>query len=132
MPGQAAGSLNVLGYVHIKIYGREYKRGRLAWLYIHGEWPHPCIDHINRIRNDDRLLNLRVATLSENCQNRSQNNKTQTGILGVTKHGDKFVARIQKNKNPIYLGCFENIEDAKIARQQAEIKYHGQFASKST
>lgn len=59
--GDIAGS-NKDGYWRIQLLGKKYRRGRLAWFYIHGEWPKPTIHHINKIENDDRLSNLIPAT----------------------------------------------------------------------
>lgn len=68
--GQIAGTVTCLGYLTIAIDGRKYKAHRLAWLHVHGEWPYPEIDHINRIKLDNRLVNLRRATRAENNANR--------------------------------------------------------------
>jgi hypothetical protein len=64
------GTPNKLGYVYIMVRGRMYAAHRLAWLYVHGEFPKDEIDHINRIRGDNRICNLREATHKENCRNR--------------------------------------------------------------
>jgi hypothetical protein len=53
---------NSLGYVQIKISGKLYHAHRLAWLYVYGYMPEKEIDHINRIRDDNRIANLREAT----------------------------------------------------------------------
>ena len=50
------------GYVSICINGRIRYAHRLAWLYIHGQWPKGEIDHINEKRRDNRIANLREAT----------------------------------------------------------------------
>lgn len=57
--GQRAGYVDDTGYRRIKLLYRKYRAGRLAWFYVHGEWPPVLIDHRNRIRDDDRLDNLR-------------------------------------------------------------------------
>jgi hypothetical protein len=67
--GKVAGSLDQQGYRRISVYSRFYKAHRLAWLYIHGVWPEPEIDHINRIRDDNRIENLRVADRLLNMRN---------------------------------------------------------------
>lgn len=53
--GSVAGSKNSLGYVQIKISGKLYHAHRLAWLYVYGYMPEKEIDHINRIRDDNRI-----------------------------------------------------------------------------
>ena len=68
--GSVAGNSNVNGYVYIKVMGKRYMAHRLAWLYHYGEWPVNEIDHINNIKDDNRICNLRDVTHSENQQNR--------------------------------------------------------------
>ena len=72
--GSAAGTINSYGYVVIKIGGRFYKGHRLAWYLAHGEWPPRGmeIDHINRIKGDNRLCNLRMVSRSLNMRNKPQ------------------------------------------------------------
>ena len=57
------------GYRRIRIDGREYQSSILAYLYIEGTWPHLSMDHINRIRDDDKWKNLRLATKKEQREN---------------------------------------------------------------
>ena len=54
--GDVAGSLNGKGYIRIRVDGRLYFAHRLAWLYVHGEWPVDQVDHINGIKNDNRIV----------------------------------------------------------------------------
>ena len=82
--GQVAGAINPKGYRIIKINWIGYKAHRLAWLYVHGVWPIKDIDHINGIKHDNRIANLREVTTSENSQNRRHANANGTsGFLGV-------------------------------------------------
>lgn len=59
--GDAAGHIDDHGYRRICIEGVEYRAHRLAWLYIFGVMPE-MIDHVNGIRADNRLSNLRECT----------------------------------------------------------------------
>ena len=59
------------GYRKITIDGKVYSAARLAWFYKTGRWPDPEIDHINRIRDDNRWENLREATRADNLANRA-------------------------------------------------------------
>lgn len=68
--GTKAGSLNRVGYWQIGVCGRTYTAQRLAWFYVHGDWPDGDIDHINRDKLDNRIANLRVISRSENLRNR--------------------------------------------------------------
>jgi hypothetical protein len=81
-----------------------YSAARLAWLYVHGEWPKNQIDHINRVRDDDRLVNLRDVTRTENQNNRSNNNGLPEGVQWHTEKA-KYVARIPQGV-PVFGGNY--------------------------
>jgi len=91
--GEVAGSINNHGYRRIGIDGKIYMAARLAWLYVHGEWPKNEIDHINRVRDDNRMVNLRDVTSTENSNNRSDNNGFPEGVHWHTKSA-KYRAQI--------------------------------------
>ena len=63
------GSLDKDGYLIIKIKGKQYKAHRLVYAYHHGKFPAKEIDHINRVRTDNRIENLRECTRIENIKN---------------------------------------------------------------
>ena len=85
--GRIAGGALHTGYHRIQIDGRAFLAHRLAWLYVHEVWPQGQIDHINGVKADNRIANLREATASQNGQNRrgSQINNG-SGLLGVYPH----------------------------------------------
>ncbi len=124
--GTVVGSTcNTTGYIIITIDYKRYKAHRLAWLYVHGVFPLEFIDHKNRVRDDNRLINLREATCSQNQQNRASTDNSRTGHIGVYRGVGvkKYQAIIKINKVAIHLGVFDNIEDAIIARKEAEEQY---------
>lgn len=103
------------GYILIRINNNRYFAHRLAWLYVYGTFPKNDIDHINGIRNDNRLINLRDVTRSVNLQNLKKcysNNKS--GLLGVSwnKKANKWQASIGLNGKLIYIGMFNDKYDA--------------------
>ena len=77
-----------------------------------------CVDHIDNNKQNNHILNLRYATHSENAQNRkiSTNNKSGTKGVGYNKSANKWKAHISIDGIYIFLGYFDNIEDAIQAR----------------
>jgi hypothetical protein len=120
--GKEAGSLNRTGYRHIKINKTLYKTHRIVWALVYGEDPIGYdIDHINRIKDDNRLVNLRIATRSENMTNvglRCDNKSGHTGI-NWNKNVGKWEARIVIDRVRQTLGYFTDIDDAVAARKEA-------------
>jgi len=125
-----AGSPNNLGYIKITILRKHYYAHRLAWFYMTGEWPPHSIDHINQNPSDNRWINLRAATHSENHRNVSLRSDSTSGIKGVSLHKEtgKWRAHIKINGKAKHLGLFHTIEEAARVRQAAADKIHGQFA----
>ena len=125
--GDVAGCPTGNGYLRIKVQSRPYKAHRLAWLYMYGTWPEDQIDHINRIRTDNRIANLRAVTSKQNQQNAGKRSDNTSGHPGVcwNKQHSKWVANIRHNQKLIHLGCYSTIEEALSARKAGELKYWG-------
>lgn len=124
--GSVAGYLHPSGYVNIRIKRGSYLAHRLAWFYVYGEFPVNQLDHINRARADNRIANLRLATRSENQQNRSKQRTNTSGVTGVNWHKQhgKWNAKIMTNGRRMCLGFFDTIADAAAARAAAKAKLH--------
>lgn len=124
--GCVAGSINSCGYRNIWIDRKQYKASRLAWLYVHGAFPSGFIDHIDRVRANDRISNIRVASRSENGQNLTVKKNNKSGFVGVNWHKgtSKWTAQIMINGKKIYLGVFNTPEEAATARARAKAVYH--------
>ena len=122
--GNIAGYKDKFGYIIIQIDNIRYKAHRLAWFYMEGYWPEHQIDHINRVKNDNRWCNLRHVTSSCNNMNRSVCKKSKSGIIGVIKERNKWRVRIKAEGEYKHIGCFDNLIDAVIARYNAEVKYN--------
>ena len=122
--GSVAGTL-YKGYSYILISRKRYSAARLAWLYVYGEFPKNNIDHINQNKSDNRISNLRDVTNSENMKNRPMMSSNFSGIVGVSwsKTREKWHAQIRNSGKVINLGLFDNVGDAKRAREEAKIKY---------
>lgn len=111
------------GYIRIRVGGTKYKAHRLAWLIHYGAWPSGHLDHINGIKHDNRISNLREVTNKQNHENRRGANKgSGTGVLGVSfnKRLGKYLAHIRHNDKLHYLGLFPTVELATQARQDKE------------
>lgn len=92
--GTLAGNVCPKGYWRVGIDGRSYRTHQLAWLYVYGEWA-DLIDHVNGCKVDNRIANLRKATVSENMANTPVARNNTAGFKGVVpmKNG-KWGARI--------------------------------------
>lgn len=123
--GDEAGSLSSLGYRQIQIKGRVFRAHRIAWFLSFGEWPTKMIDHINGIRTDNRLCNLRLVDHRTNCENkrRAQEN-SRTGVLGVSAKNGRFYARIVVAGKKRFLGVYESISEAQAAYLSAKRELH--------
>jgi hypothetical protein len=124
-----AGTLRKDGYIQIKLNGKLYLAHRLIWLYMHGEWPPEEVDHRNGDRSDNRPPNLRLASRVQNAANYRKPKTNTSGVKGVAFHKatGKWQAHIRCDNKQIYLGVFDTIEFAEVARVLASRRYHGQF-----
>lgn len=103
---------------------------RLAWLYIHGEWPE-FIDHINGDPFDNRLSNLRLATGSQNNYNQRRNSRNISGFKGVSyfsKTGQWRAAINIGKRHRKHLGLYATPEEAAIVYRRAAAELYGEFA----
>jgi hypothetical protein len=122
------GNVGKDGYAYIYLYGKFKLAHRIAFLYIHGYLPE-YIDHINGIKDDNRICNLRECTSSENNCNSRISSLNSSGTRGVSfdKKSNRYRVQIYKNKKRFNLGYFSNIEDAKIVANKARIELHKDF-----
>lgn len=128
--GKLAGTLSSRGYIYININSRPMTAHRLAWLYVFGEWPNLQIDHINGVRSDNRLENLRLATRHENMRNAKRKRTNKSGLKGVSWSAEcrKWRACIVRGGKTVHLGVFVDKQDAYAAYCKAALDTHGQFA----
>jgi len=128
--GDVAGRGSGGGYRQISVDNRLYLAHRLAWLYMTGEWPEVQIDHVNMDRADNRFVNLRQATRSENKGNMRAQANNASGLKGVYWHkrAGKWCAQINTNGTRRHLGCFDSPEAAHAAYIASAKKHFGEFA----
>lgn len=124
--GDKAGGVKSDGYVVIRINGLKCMAHRVAWLYVYGEWPKHEIDHINLVRTDNRIKNLRPVTRGENEHNKYLRKDNTSGYKGVSWRAGfgKWVVQIQHQYKKIYLGSFALLEDAVATYENAAATLH--------
>lgn len=123
--GGIAGAINNNGYRLIHVAGHFCRAHRLAWLYVHGVWPTGEIDHINGVRDDNRLENLRDVSMVTNQQNRrSALVRNAVGLLGVSKSKNRYTAAIYAEGRDRHLGTFDTPEAAHAAYVDAKRELH--------
>lgn len=124
--GTVAGHSKASGYVEIRIQGISYGAHRIAWCLHHGEWPKDQIDHVNRIRNDNRICNLRECSNAENQQNDHIRADNTSGVTGVSyKSADrKWVAYINVGGRRHQLGRYSSRAAAIAAREEGKRLHH--------
>jgi len=123
---EAFTTVNSAGYLKGAIAGKHLVAHRVAWVVFWGNLPKGPLDHINGIKTDNRIFNLREVTASENAKNASMRHDNKSGTTGISKQGNSWVAQIGGVKNRVYLGSFSSLDAAKAARRRAEqsLGYH--------
>ena len=127
--GNRAGRLLKTGYRSVHVSGRRYQEHRLIYLWHHGVMP-AQVDHINRLKADNRIENLRAADHSSNQMNTAArgNHSGFRGVRFVPKTG-RWVARIYRKGKEIRLGTFATPDAAIAAYQAAAKEMFGDFAN---
>lgn len=114
------------GYLCTKVDKHQCYLHRLAWLYMTGDWPVHCIDHIDGNRANNAFSNLRDVTMTVNLQNRHAAAKTNKscGLLGVCRStGQRWRASIRVNGQHI-VTCHGTAEEAHAAYLAAKRLHH--------
>lgn len=125
-PGKRAGSVTNHGYVSIRVDDKPYLAHRLAWLYVYGELPVKQIDHINGIRTDNRIQNLRECFGFENQQNMKRRIDNSSGLTNVSFHRQtgKWRSYITSHGRSKFLGLYQTKELAYEAYLSAKRDLH--------
>lgn len=128
--GKVAGSRKTDGYLSVMVNGVEYKVHVVIMAMVEGRFPEATIDHINGVKDDNRLENLRHATYTQNNVNRR--GWAKSGAKGVRVNGaGRFRARIIVGGKHIGLGTYDTLEEASDAYKEAARRYYGEFVNTS-
>jgi hypothetical protein len=127
--GAVAGSIDKYGYRMIIVGGLVYPAHRLVWYLYYGRWPIGQIDHINMDFTDNRIVNLREATMTQQRANQKvrRDSKTQSKGVQITAEGN-YRARIKRNGIVRRLGVFKTPQEAHAAYIAAAKGLFGEFA----
>jgi hypothetical protein len=119
------------GYLKAKVDGKLIPVHRLVWLLHYGDTPE-LIDHINGIRHDNRIENLRICNDSENARNRAKSSNNTSGYQNVVwnKSNRNYNVQITVNKRKMHIGVFDDVELAALVAEEARHKFFGEFARK--
>jgi hypothetical protein len=133
--GTVASHVGARGYIIVHINGQNYLGHRIAWALHFGGWPDGQVDHINGIRSDNRIANIRTVDWIENARNTCIARNNKSGVTGVcwTPSWGCWMAHIGVAGKNIQLGRFKTRADAIRARKAAERRYgfhpnHGRAA----
>lgn len=120
-----AGYIRHDGYIQVRLKGQIYLAHRVVYCIHYGCWPVELIDHINGVKCDNRIENLREVTVAENRLNVRQA-RNDSGVVGVTwaKKERNWRASININGKVVNLGHFSNLNDAISVRKAAELEHN--------
>lgn len=132
--GSRAGAVLKTRYRKITINNYQMHAHHVAWWLHYGQWPEMQIDHANGDRDDNRIINLRLATQSQQNFNMLPSRQNTSGVKGVSWCAKwKFWrAYITLNRKQKHLGNFKSFDDAVSARKRAESLICGEFVRSTT
>jgi hypothetical protein len=124
LPGEIAGYKNKSGYIVMSMNASLYFAHRLAWFMHYAENPLGVVDHINRVKTDNRIENLRIISRSENIINQPLKTKAKSGYRGVYWSNGQWVARIIVRGNYITLGASDDpLEASRLYKEYIKVNY---------
>ena len=112
-PGSIAGRTLQDGYRQIMVKKSAYQAHRLAWAIFYGDWPRNQIDHINGVRDDNRISNLRDVTSRNNQCNRIEHrNGRLVGAKPEPRCNNRWRASIKVDGHDKFLGLYNSEDEA--------------------
>lgn len=128
--GSIVGTARNDGYLMVQIGGTGYLLHRVIWVWVTGEMPPEDIDHVNLVRTDNRWVNLREASRSQNQANRRALRNNTSGFKGVSFHKrvGKYCAKMKVLGKNVHLGYTDTAAEAAVLYTQAATHHFGEFA----
>ena len=112
-------------YKRVCVNGKVIYAHRIAWAMSYGNWPENQIDHVDGDGLNNRIENLRDSTHTQNQRNQRLHRRNSSGVRGVSRCKDRWLALIWFEGKRIHLGRHSTIEAAAAARKSGEEKYWG-------
>lgn len=128
--GSLAGTVSKRGYIHVQYQRKIYKAHRIVYLMFTGQYC-DLIDHINGVLTDNRIENLRPATVAQNQRNAAIRKDNSSGVKNVSWHKrvNKWGVQLSINSVVKHFGYYDDIELAELVAMEARNKYHKEFAN---
>lgn len=122
---EAFTSCDNVGYRQGSLFKIKFRAHRVCWILAHGEWPKYEIDHIDGVKTNNSIRNLRDVPRSQNMKNKVVSRNNTSGLSGVTwdKKANNWVATIGINRSRKHIGSFKSRDDAVSARKAANLVY---------
>jgi hypothetical protein len=129
-PARSKGALGYLysGYVHINIGNRILRAHRMVWAMHYGEWPDGMVDHIDRVRTNNRIDNLRIVTTLENKLNSGSYGAVAAKGVWLEQKNGRYRAAISINGRYKHLGSFDTEDEAAHAYNKMAVLHLGELA----
>ncbi len=129
--GSEAGHVTAKGYLKVRFRGKGYLSHRVVWFLKKNEQPPKLLDHINNIKTDNRIENLRAATDTQNQHNCKLSSANKSGVKGVhwNKRKSKWQVRVMVAGVNKHIGYYTTLGAAEVAAQQARENLHGSYAN---
>lgn len=127
--GNIVGTKNKDGYLQVSIQKKKYYVHRLIFLYHFGFLPE-SVDHIDGDKNNNRIENLRAASLHQNNYNVKTPKSNKSGVKNVhwNKKNNNWNVTLAANNKSMYFGSFDDLELAALVAEEARNLYHGKYA----